>query len=124
MATSTITPNAVMGKDGDWYYLRCGGYCILTLTYQITGANINTSTNGQYQSDTIDTQLNVPSFVKSLLTVSGACGNGSQGGGIRLHRIVLNGVSGASNTLRFILSANQSINSASMPVTVIVFGTC
>ena len=124
MATSTISPQAVMGKSGDWYYLRCGGYCVLALAYQITGVAVTTSSNGQYQSDAIDTQLNVPSFVKSILVVSGSGGNGSQAGGIRLHRIILNGVSGSSNTLRFIIAANSSVASANMPVTAIVFGTC
>lgn len=122
MSISKLAPTAVTGKDGDWYWFRCGGYCVLSLTYQASNIACTSSNTGQYQSDVISTGKYLPSWVKTIGTVTGAAGQGSQGGGVRLHRVILDGV-GSSYPVKFILACPQS-STVNFPFTVIVFGTC
>lgn len=122
MATSVKNPEAASGVSSNgWTWFRVGGYCILTFTYQATGVAIDTSTSGQYQSAEIDTEMYLPSWVKSVIAVSGSAGQGSQGGGTRLHRVMLWSI---NDSVKFVLARPQSAASESFPFTVIVFGTC
>lgn len=121
MATSTLKPLAESGVDGSWTYIRIGGYCVLTLNYQASNVAIDTAAAGQYQSAEISTEKYLPSWVKTVIAVSGSSGSGSQGGGTRLHRVTLWTI---NDPVRFVLARPQSNNSDNFPITVIVFGTC
>lgn len=109
------------GVSGDWTYFKLGGYCILTFAYQASGVSIQNSEGGQYQSDTLDTEIYLPSWVTGIKSVMGSAGSGSQGAGARLHRVTL---WSTSDSVKFVLARPSSGTNISFPFTVIVFGTC
>lgn len=121
MATSVKNPEASSGVSGSWTWFRVGGYCLLTFAYQATNIAITTSTSGQYQSAEIDTGIYLPSWVTGIVSVAGTAGSGSQGGGTKLHRVILWNL---TSSVKFILSKPVSSSAEQFPFTVLVIGTC